>query len=332
MAEEVRSECSALVVRNARELGQALVANRDKVHLLTSFASTEFSEDIVAPGFKPSLRIMTVDPDPTHGEVYASLDRRGELALTKIALDKLAHLAGIEWSDVSKVDDGTNPCYAHYKAKGTMLDIDGTERVVELSRPINLTDGSPEAKAMTPAQLAKARQNISMLSESKCKNRVIRTLLGLPQSFRPAELQKPFMVLKIVPDMNDPEVKRMVQAKMMHLEKYLFVPQEPVETEKPLAIAPPRGAEGLALQPPPGSSQGVIDITAQQGEDEALIKRAEQIKKILGYYETKTIDGKRDASKPPLEALSNDELNAIEEAFKQRPDIRQPKKAADDLI
>ncbi len=331
MSNEVREECTALVVHNARELGQALVANRDKAHLLTPFALAEFSEDIIAPGFRPSLRMTKIDTVLDHGEVYEPWEKRGSLALTKKAIDKLAQLAGIEWNYVTRVDDGSDPLYAHYKAKGTMLEVDGTERSEEASRPINLNEGSPEAEAMkaNPGMLKKARQNIAMYSESKAKNRVVRALLGIQSSFKPEELQKPFVVLKIVPDMNDPEVRRMVQAKMLHLEKYLFQAEHPREIPPELPPASP-GASGLELpEPPAGQTKSLpaasnppIDIKPEPLSNTLEQIRAEKIKAVQDCYYTKTTEGKRDPNKRPLESLPDNELDEILKLFKDMPTVR----------
>ncbi len=335
--EETKS--TALVLRNMSDLNNALVSNKDKTHILTPFTQLMFEEDLFAPGFRPSLRTITLDTSEDAGEVYESWEKKGEFALTKKALDKLAQVAGIEWVHVYRVDKGTDPLMASFYAEGKMRLIDGTFHHMPASKSINLNDGSPEANAMKakPNQLAGARKNIVALAESKAKNRVIRALLGLKQSYKPAELKKPFLVMKIVPDMNDPEVKRMVQAQMLGMEKFLFAPQANPEQE-----ALPAGTDGLELPPVPGTanqtgSGPVIDIQAENVKTEPSGPTPEEIRKkkierIEGLYYTKTHDGVRDPKKAPLSELSNDALDQIESILSEKPDVRAPKPKEEDLV
>jgi hypothetical protein len=320
---------TALVVHTANDLNTALLKHRDQAHILTPFTQTMFEDDIFAPGFKPSLRMLYIDPDEKHGEVYPSWEKPGNSAITKMGLDKLAQLAGIEWVHVYRVDDTMDPCKATYYAEGRMRLVDGTFHKVSASKSSDLNKGTPEALQMKPKQLDAARKNLAAITESKAKNRVIRSLLGIASSFSPEELKKPFLVMKIVPDMNDPEVKRMVQAQMLGLEKHLFA-SRPDPEPSPGVVTP--GTTGLDLPEPPESKQlspgtpppPPIDIIPEPQTPEKAPEqiRVEKIQEISLYYETKTIDGKRDPSKPKLEELTDDQLDRIIAEFKKRPDIR----------
>lgn len=324
MTGEAADKSGALVLRTINDLNQALMAQRDKAHILTPFTQTVFDQDDFALGFKPSLRFVYIDKNPDHGEVYESDDRRGELAILGIGLDKLSSVAGIEWPEVRREDDQSDPLKARYHAKGRMRLVDGTYTEVTAERSMDLTDGSPEAIRMKPGQLARQRAVLAQVCESKAKNRVVRKLLGLKQSYKPFELDKPFLVLKIVPDMRDPEVRRMVQAQMLGMEKFLFMAQP----EAPPALPPvaPGGSAGLELAEPPGGQRQLnsapphIDVQPEPQGPTAEEIRAQKIDEIKKLYSVKTKTG-RDPNKPALETLADATLDAILEELKKKPDI-----------
>jgi hypothetical protein len=339
---DTEDKSTALVVRNAKDLNNALVANSDKCHILTPFTQLMMKDDQFPEWIKPSLRTIYVSarydektktyPD---GEVYESWEKRGEVALTKLALDKLALVAGIEWVQCRRVDDTLDPNKATYYAEGRILLSDGTHHTEPSSKSINLNDGSPEAEVMKnkPAQLAGARKNISALAESKAKNRVIRTLLGLKQSYKPDELNKPFMIVKIIPDMNHPDIRRMVQAQMLGLEKYLFVQPEQREEQMPGIL--PQGTHGLDLPEPPGgkpsqitgnTGTAPIDVSATDvtNGDPFEKTKEEKIKGIESLYFTKTKTGFRDPNKPLLSNLTDSEIDQLLKYMQDQPTVRKP--------
>jgi hypothetical protein len=339
MTDEVKKDeatSTALAVRTANELNNALVAQSGKAHILTPFTQTVFDEDIYSSGLRPSLRFVHIDANPEDAgpkEVYKNHERQGEVCLSKRGLDKLAQVAGIEWLRVVRLDDGKDPLRAHYLAEGRMRLIDGTWHSVTKTKDCNLNDGSPEMLAMRdkPAQLARARKNIAAVTESKAQNRVMRVLLGVKDSYRPEELKKPFLAMKIIPDMSNPEVRRMVQAQMLGLEKYLF----PGNQEEAPALPPadgyevPSGTKGLEIPDPPGSTGTgpVIDVKPEPEIDEARRKKIERIEEL--YYMTGLV---RDTKKKPVNELPDAELDDLTNALLTKQVIRPPKQKADDLI
>lgn len=322
------------VFRNPQDLNQALVSQRDKAHLMTPYARTEFG--VIARGFVPSVRSTMIDADPEHGEVYKSWERPGELALTKVGLTKLGQLGGVVWVASVRTDDRKDPYLAEFHAEGKIQDIDGTWHNAQATRTINLNDGSPEAEKMKPNELKKARQNIAALAESKAKNRVLRELFGIAQSYKPEELNKPFVVLKLAPDMEDPEVRRLVQAQQLGLEKMLF-PSLPAPEEPSVPVLP-SGTTGLDIPEvpgdkpaPPGGPGPVIDVKAEEHhETAAKPDRPKKLKLVTDLYYTRTQAGIRDPGKPPLADLSDDQLDKIIEVLQDKPAIR--KTAEEELI
>ena len=170
-----------------------------------------------------------------------------EVSLGKTGLQKIAHAAGINWIESRRIDDGRTPSYWSWTCIGQVIDFDGTpRRLPPGSVEIDLRDGSPQIGGWTPALWATAVQACEdrkattakadqwkvkpyaiggwtadrvmgarrfglRLAESKAMNAAIRNL-GVKQKYTVDELRKPFVVFRcsFVPDMSDPEVKRIV--------------------------------------------------------------------------------------------------------------------------
>lgn len=143
----------------------------------------------------------------------------GKLALSKSALDKIATAAGISWDPdrSGRVDDGSDPAYCHFRAVGTVRDPDGTTRTITGERVIDLRPGGADAEGASERQIAQQRKFLLPLAESKAKNRAIRQACSVRSSYSPAELQKPFVALKLVDtgEYEDPVLRRAWALKQM---------------------------------------------------------------------------------------------------------------------
>lgn len=227
--------------------------------------------DWIPPLHGVSLRIVSLDPRPERGDVYTSPELGKDVALTKVALDKIAAAAGISWDPLlsGRIDDGSDPHYVRFRAVGTITDFDGTQRTISGEKEIDLRDGSPEVKRIESAaakknrdpgpQIARAREHILSMAESKAKNRAIRQALCIKQKYSPEELQRPFVVPKIVftGETDDPAVRRLVQEKIIERAlgsaKALYGPAAPTPT--PIRHAPP---PLLGTQPSDGDVEGEV--------------------------------------------------------------------------
>jgi hypothetical protein len=192
-----------------------------------------------------------------------------EVSLGKTGLLKIAHAAGITWVESHRTDDGHSPYYWAWTAVGEVVDFDGTRRRLPPgSVEIDLRDGSPQiggwtvdkwivrvqeadAKRLTTAKadqwkvkpepiggwtgdrVMAARRFGLRLAESKAMNAVTRGL-GLKSKYTVTELQKPFVVLRcsFVPDLKDPEVKRLVTERGLGGSRLLY----PRRTHEPEII------------------------------------------------------------------------------------------------
>lgn len=136
----------------------------------------------------------------------------GNLALHGSSLAMLAAAAGISTTntDTRLVEPGLWRSIVTITMKG----FDGQRRAITKSKIVDLRDGSPEIAGWSNQRIANARQHGAALAESKASNRAIRAALGLKGSYTPAEAAQPFVfpVLVWVPNLDDPEINRMVTA------------------------------------------------------------------------------------------------------------------------
>lgn len=298
---------------------------KQNMHVLSPYLRTKF--DSFMPGARPDVQTTWLDPNPDNPDVYSSTDKKGELGLSKIALEKLAKLAGVIITKSVRIVNIDHPHVSEYAVHGKIQRLDGTWHFDTASGSYDLRDGSPQAKAMTPARLAKARIHIQALAESKAKLRLIRSILGVKHSYSLKELEKPFVVVKLVPDENDPRNQEILRASMLGVEELLY-PKRHVEAHEQEARPPGELPKELDTLLADDGSYGVpVDDTATTAPatEEPKSERPEKIKKIKDYYYLKTKDGHRDPSRTPLEDLDDSQLDAIIQEFEKLPNVREPK-------
>lgn len=225
-----------------------------------------------------SLRVVSVDPRPNQGEVYLPDKKKfEEVALTKVALDKIAGAAGISWDPVQsrRLDDHSDPYYCHFRAVGVYRDIDGSRRTLVGEKEIDLRDGNPGIFDPTNTQnagfkqgwsqrrLDGAREHILAICESKARNRAIRTL-GVKQKYDPRELQqKSFVVVALVLTGRSENPALEAEAKVRLLDaaiassRQLYGPEAGAPTERD--ITPREAIEEHHAPPPLGQAGPGVD-------------------------------------------------------------------------
>lgn len=245
-------------------LGDALVvAERRGCNVLAPVTELQF----IPVGFQAAVRMIVF---PTDGQwdgrsngLWYETDG-GKLALHRGPLDQLASLAGLSWDYVRRVDDGTVPLLWAFEAAATLCTFDGTRRQVIRNRVLDLRDGSPEIVDMIEAanrqqrgagdRISKARLHGAALCETKATSRVVRAALGLRGSYSKVEAAQPFVfpTLIFVPDMDDPEVRRMVTASALGIVRTVYGP----------------GAPGGPVLHAPGTIVDVVDRDDGDGRDD----------------------------------------------------------------
>lgn len=180
-----------------------------------------------------SVRVVQVNPDT---ETYPIPGQSDKVGIGKVALDKIASAANIQWipNQCGRIDDRKDPYMVSYRAVGVMKNFDGETRVISAEKTLDFRGkaGEPEdsmgadtqeivriaaKKGRDPwPQIAQCRQQIHSLAESKAKNRAIRAALAIPVAMLRADVGKPFVIPALVlqPDMSDPDVKAAAIRKM----------------------------------------------------------------------------------------------------------------------
>ena len=157
----------------------------------------------------PRVDQQGIGVDVYHSNLFhrAAEDR----SLTKVALNKIASAAGASFT-TTRTDPRTIPNYWEMRARLTYTDFDGSPRVIERTAEVDLRDGSPQVNGMKPGQISQARRFGLRLAEAKACNAAARDAWGIPSKLTTADLQKPFVALRVsfVPDMSDPIQRRLV--------------------------------------------------------------------------------------------------------------------------
>ena len=213
----------------------------------------------VKPLHQVSIRVVKIDPQT---ECYQ--DKRfcgpNERALGGVALQKLMAAAGVQIVSKTRLDDRTDPYVCEMEIVAAMQDFDGTWRQMIGTKALDLRDGSEEAKAMLPKELANQRKQIVSMAETKAMYRACRKLFSIKQKYSDMELAKPWVVPKLVAhlDLNDPEQKAAAIQDALGSTRALFgPPRGEVRTMRDAGGAralppaePSNGGDAVVEQPP----------------------------------------------------------------------------------
>src|SRR5690606_34776616 len=147
----------------------------------------------------------------------------GKVGLSKEILKLIAESAGIQWNPETtrRRDPGTTLYYCEFAAEGALNALDGTRVSMPQSVELDYRDGSTWYRNLRSrisddlefeTQLAKARYFMHRTAETQAMNRVIAALCGIQRAYEPAELEKSFIVPKLVMtgQSKDPELEREV--------------------------------------------------------------------------------------------------------------------------
>jgi hypothetical protein len=194
---------------------------------------------------EPSVEVVQLDASQGSGDVYVQTwkkDERGEytipkdFSLAKPALLKLATCAGIVWDMINtkRVDDGHDRNYVCYQAVGSLQRSDGRwiplknmyEVDIEVIREELVDQYTKKCKGWNQTEEYKAdwikesvrrdvlkkRKHKLRLAESGAMMAVIRSLLAIKSHYTKEELEKPFVVPRVVfnPDTEDPEIRKAI--------------------------------------------------------------------------------------------------------------------------
>ncbi|MDR1572386.1 MAG: hypothetical protein LBS32_07665 [Clostridiales Family XIII bacterium] len=209
----------------------------------------------------------------------------GKFAITKVGGMKLAAAANISIvaSESAQPDvcakciqmakatgkaQPCGPCPHAYDVKFTV-----TIRVPEPSGGFRLISGSKEIDctmekaAMSDSQYRRFLPHRASIAESKALMRSIRTALGLAPTYDLRELEKPFVIAHIVPNLDAPEIREALANSALRNMGLLFeLPGNSAPAQKSL----PQGTAEPARQGPPALPEaGTYDETERPDDGHA---------------------------------------------------------------
>ncbi len=204
----------------------------------------------IAPFMKPAVRTVSINPDIRAGEVFAVSG--GKLAFCRPAIQKFIDAGRIELSIPQDpvVDKGKDVHRIRVSVVGERYDLDGAPKRLEDVKVIDLVAREEEARNQYEAKTKKdpelknkseqeKREYIEgavrklMIEKQKfaveaaitgAQARVVQKLLGIKPAYSAAELKHPFVILSVIPlvDMEDPDIKRMVTARMLGIRDVMY--------------------------------------------------------------------------------------------------------------
>lgn len=209
-------------------------------------------------------------------------------AITKVGGMKLSAAANI--SIVSTVPGRTETCQrciemaratGKARACGTCphvydVAVTVTIRVPEPAGGFRLMQATKEIdcdlsrKSMTEAQFNRFLPHRTAMAESKAFMRAIRAALGLAGGYDMQDLQKPFIVARIVPNLDAPEIRDAVANNYLQSMGLLF--EMPAPTPQPPALAapaslPPSSGPAVPPQPPQNGPQAPENVPPYEDEN-----------------------------------------------------------------
>ncbi|MEZ5421017.1 MAG: hypothetical protein R2708_27260 [Vicinamibacterales bacterium] len=151
----------------------------------------------------------------------------------------------------------------------TYRGLDGTPMSREATKEWDLRDGSPQLRGWRPDQVQEGRKHGLRNCEARAINAAIRECgCGIDQKYTIAQLQKPFLVVRVAfqPDMQDPEVRRIVTQAAMGASSALYggaalpaapraIPDDEDDGRDLRVVGASVAAPGSGLVPP-ASTQG----------------------------------------------------------------------------
>ena len=196
---------------------------------------------VTIPDIKsPVIQVISLKTDPKDGEVYIQQKASGEwtdkkgnyhpatpnlYAITKNGLGRLADGAGITTLSSEHVIPTTcQKCVAVNQNSGRMVQcgncknkdvayrvtisvpqLTGENLIVEDTHEIIVDNVTP---GMTEKQRSEFMKHLPQICEAKALNGAIRTALHIKGTYTLEEIQKPFVVAYLVPNLDHQEVKK----------------------------------------------------------------------------------------------------------------------------
>ena len=172
----------------------------------------------ISPLHKVMVNIVKIDPDPVAKDVYKQ--RTGELSLSKIACLKFMTASNVIMEDSKPIlPQGCRRCVEVSQSTRLAPQCNGCPTKEDVAYRASILVPEPSGgyrryiatKEVTKQDtLAKKNpvEHMSANCETKALLRALRAGLGLKGSYTAKELEKPFAVALVVPNAQDPDMKK----------------------------------------------------------------------------------------------------------------------------
>ena len=229
----------------------------------------------LSPLHKVVINQVQINPDEKKKEVYK--EKNGELALTKKGLAKLMTAANIQMveskpampqkclrcTEMAAKTKIAPKCYecpycddVAYQVTLAVPEPSGTWRKVVATKEIRMAD---EQKKMSDKQYAAFFPFRTEQCETKALNRALREALMINSTYQANDLLKPFAVAYVVPNMDDPDLKKVMVARYAEGVSTLFGGNEVMGIQAPKNIPEENTVIIPADEPDPDEGPPVVD-------------------------------------------------------------------------
>ncbi|HDS01354.1 MAG TPA: hypothetical protein ENO22_05855 [candidate division Zixibacteria bacterium] len=204
------------------------------VQLLKEFPEDQFNLAMPArviqylpPGHKIVLSTIKLNvEDEKKGDFYPTPKQSGRISPSSQALIKIGNAAGINWFKTHITKERQPESYELLAVRATVwgqyIDMTGDLKIVTNSKSIDRK--SLEATGLSKADIAKRIEFAVERCISGAMARAVKKEFGIPSSFLPKELGRPFVAGRLMPewDMNNPLHAKLLMERGQHAADRLY--------------------------------------------------------------------------------------------------------------
>lgn len=295
-ASVVATPTTSLAIRDktytsAVEFGQELQGHR--AHGANVLVPVTY---VQSPPPNYAYMLIGVQIDKSPKEIYH--DKRwsqDQYALNHDGLKRLWSAAGGTWESSDRVDDGKTPYVVQMRAMGRVKDLEGEWHSAIKHACTDYRKDSPQVAGWSELQTQEGRKKIVERCESLAQNRVIRELLLVHGSYSLAELDRPFVLARLVfrANMADPMSKRLALEHGFAGISALYPPQERVRVASVIDDNEVYSDDAGELPPPDVPTEPVPSNIQEKMADFQAIALREQEDHLFALIQRKGYDASR---------------------------------------
>jgi len=225
---------------------------------------------------------VKLDTSPDGDDIYYD-KQTGKYAITSVGGTKLAAAANISIVyNNGEQPDVCRKCVQMAKATGQAQTCGNCPRAYDVKHTVTVRVPEPsggfrlitkskeidcqlEKASMSEAQFKRFLPHRASLAETKAYMRCLRSALGLAQGYRKQDLEKPFVVAHIVPNLNAPEMRAALINNSLRDMGLLFELPGAQERQETAGNQAPALSDGV-MQPDSGAGQPDADDRYTEGE------------------------------------------------------------------